>query len=198
MPGFWNYLKNLFKEAEHSSPSQPAMHELIIRSEEEQEDYEQWKESLLSRRLVNWLSDQYAVYCTAPDHIDEAVDFLDTPSSKGFVIHFHKTNYTRREVTHLFDYFKEQVLEHNYRTQISDARIYNRGNWVETTERHYLKPRIKNMDGGKMNQAYGNVMIELELHNDQVHNLRFRATSYQDRQFHEAEEFRELMGIVLG
>ncbi len=198
MPGLWNYLKNLFKEAEQSSPSQPAMHELIIRSEEEQEDYEQWKESLLSRRLLNWLSDQYAIYCITPDDIDEALDFLDTPSSKGFAIHFYKTNYTRREVTHLFDYFKEQVLEHNYRTQISDARIYNRGHWVETTERHYLKPRIQTKTDEKLHQAYGNVMIELELRNDQVHNLRFRATSYQDRLFHEAAEFQELMRIVLG
>ncbi|GJM33701.1 MAG: hypothetical protein DHS20C18_27020 [Saprospiraceae bacterium] len=198
MPGIWNYLKSLFKEVEHSSPSQPALHELIIRSDEEQQDYEQWKEGLIRRRLLDWLSDQYAIYRVSPNDIDEALDFLDNPTSKGFVIHFYKTNYTPREVTHLFDYLKEQVLQHNYRTQISDSRIYNRPDWVETTERHYLKPRINTKTDDKLHQAYGNVMIELELHDDKVHNLRFRATSYQDRQFHEAQEFRELMGVVLG
>lgn len=197
MPEFWNYIKNLFKTAEESSPSNPVVHELIKRSEEEKADYDHWKNTLVRRRLTDWLIDQYAIYQVLPEDIDEALDFLDTPSSKGFVIHFNKTRYSVRDVTHFFDYLKERVRVLNYRTQISDTRTYHRADWVETVQRHYLKPRPNFQEGEKMDQAYGNVMIELELRNDRVQNLRFRATSYQDRLFNDALEFKELMQEVL-
>lgn len=197
MADLWDYFKNLFQKAEESSPSRPLIHEVIERSEEEKADYQHWKKTLVCRRLQDWLHDQYAVFRVAPEHIDEGLDFLNTPSSKGFVIHFNKTRYSRRDVTHFFDFLKEQVLALDYRTQVSDLRTYERTGWVETIERHYLKPRPDFMREGKYKQKFGNVMIELELRNDRVHNLRFRATSYQDHLFEEARGFEDLMQQIL-
>ncbi len=197
MSDFWDSIKSLFKKTAESSPSQPAVHEVIERKVEEKEDYEQWKTGLVARRWRDWLADQYAVYRVSPDDIDEALDFLDTPSSKGFVVHLHKTGYTARESIFFLDYLKEQVLTLNYRTQISDRRTYNRPSWVETVERHYVKPR-SNQTEGKFDQQYGNIMIELEFRNDRPHNLRFRATSYKDALFHEAEAFGDLMQGIMG
>lgn len=197
MAKLWDYIKQLFQEAEQSSPSKPVVHKMIERTEEEKQDYLQWREGLVRRRLVDWLRDQYAIFQVLPDDIDEALDFLNTPSSKGFVIHFYKTNYSKREVFHLFDYLKEKVLDLNYRTQISDSRTYNKPNWVETTERHYLKPRPNFEAGKKLKQAFGNVMIEVELRDEKVRNLRFRATVYKDHQFEDAEDFKDLMRELL-
>ena len=202
MENIWKYFKNLFHKAEESSPSQPLIHEMIQRSETERADYQRWKNTLVCRRLMDWLNGQYAIYRTAPKDIDEALDFLDTPSSKGFVIHFHKTRYSKRDVTHFFDFLKEQVLALEYRSQISDLRTYNRSNWVETVERHYLKPgsrlRKEQQESGRFLQKFGNIMIELELRNEQVFNLRFRATSYKDSLFEEPQEFKELMQQIMG
>ncbi|MFM8486990.1 MAG: hypothetical protein ACKOCH_11685, partial [Bacteroidota bacterium] len=91
MSEFWSYIKSLFQQSKASSPSMPLVHELIQRSQEEQEDYGRWKETLVFQRLRDWLSNQYALSRHLPDEVDEALDFLDTPSSKGFVVHFHKT-----------------------------------------------------------------------------------------------------------
>lgn len=198
MAGIWDYLRNLFREVEESSPSNPAVHTLIKRSDEEKEDYRRWQDSLVKRRLIDWLGDQYAIYRVAPDDIDEAVDFLNTPSSKGFVIHFYKTNYTRREVTHFFDYLKDQMKgEVDYKVQLSDTRTYSQPDWVETVERHYLKPRPTFVPGRKTDQAYGNVTLELVLRDDQVYQLKLQATSYNDHQYHEAADFHELMQLIL-
>ena len=199
MADLWDYVKNLFAKAEESSPTQPLVHEVITRSKEEKEDFQQWKDTLVCRRLKDWLSDQYAVYRVDPDYIDEGLDFLNTPSSKGFVIHFFKTRYSRRDVTHFFDYFKEKVRALEYRTQVSDRRSYQKNNHAETVERHYLKPRTGTYDqeNPKFRQRYGNVMIELTFRNDQPWNLKFRATTYNDSQFHEAKAFSELMQAVL-
>ncbi len=213
MPDIWDYFKNLFRKAESSSPSQPLIHEMIERSEEERRDYAFWKSTMVSRRLQDWLHDQYAVYRIAPDDIDEALDFLDTPSSKGFVIYFHKTRYSPRDVRHFFDYLKEQVLGLDYRPQISDVRTYQRSEWVEMVERHYLKPRPafqrRNLSvtpshsttlddaAEKFNQRFGNITIEHHLRNERPYYLKFSATSYQDALFTEAEEFRILMQHIL-
>ncbi|PHN05563.1 hypothetical protein [Flavilitoribacter nigricans] len=197
MAGIWDYIKNIFKEAEESSPSNPAIHAMIERSEEERAAFQQWQDSLVKRRLVDWLDNQYAIYRVTPHDIDEAMDFLDTPSSKGFVIHFYKTNYNRQEVTHFFDFLKEQIKGLNYKVQISDTRTYNRKDWVETVERHYLKPRPQFEKGVKIDQRFGNITIELVLRNDRVYQLKLQATSYRDHLYEEAEEFRDLMQAIL-
>jgi hypothetical protein len=197
MAEIWDYFKGLFKKAEISSPSRPLIHEMIERSEEEKTDYEYWKNTLVCRRLKNWLNEQYVLFQVEPQRIDEAIDFLDTPSSQGFVVHFSKTRYSRRDVVHFFDYLKEQVLQINYRTQISDARSYERPQWVESVQRHYLKPRPAQTEGGLFDQQFGNVMIELTFRNDHIHNLKFRATSYRDYQYTEVLEFRDLVKKIL-
>lgn len=197
MPKFWDQIRQLFQQVETSSPSQPAVHHLIERTPEQRLDYDRWKNSLIKRRLIAWIGEQYTIFRLAPDDIDEAVDFLQSPSSNGFIIHFHTTNYSRTEVTHLFDYLKEQVLQQGYRSQLSDLRTYSRPDWVETVERHYLKPPSQSRDAGKMDQRYGNITIELTLRDDRVYQLKFLANNYQDHLYQDAEEFRELMQALL-
>jgi hypothetical protein len=197
MNNLWEYIKGLFQSAEESSATNPAVHEMIRRSEEEKADYDHWKNTLVCRRLLDWLQDQYAIYTVLPDDIDEAIDFLNLPSSKGFVIHFHKTQYSRRDATHFLDYLKERVLALNYRTQISDMRSFSERDWVETIERHYLKPRPDFGSKEPLEQRFGNIMIESHLRNDRPHYLKFSATSYKDRLFNEPEEFKKLMQDML-
>ncbi len=199
MADLWEYFKNLFRKAQTSSPSNPYLHELIVRTDEEITDYERWKKTLVRRRLQNWLSDQYAIHRVLPDDIDEALDFLDTPASKGFVIHLHRTQYSQRDAIHFFDFLRERVLTQNYRVQISDHRTYAKNDWMEASQRHYLKPRLDiNEKGGKMKQQFGNITIELLMRDDRPYNLKFQATTYKDFQFEEALPFNDLMQIVLG
>lgn len=194
----WKKIKSLFQSAEESSPSNPVIHEVIERSEAEKADYEQWKTMLVRRRVMNWLSNQYAIYRVERERVDEALDFLDSSSAKGFVIHFYQTNFSKKDVIYLLDYLKEQVERLDYKVQISDTRTYNRKKWVETSERHYLKPRTNQApEVGKIDQKYGNITIEVILRNDKVRQLKFQATSYKDHLFQDADDFRDLMQIIL-
>ena len=203
MANFWDRVTALFSAAADSGPSDPAVHEMIVRDEEEMADYDRWKRTLARRRLLDWLTEQYARFA-ATGQRDAAVDFLDTPSSKGFVIHFNRTQYTLSEIRHFFHYLRERTLELNYRTQISDRRIYSRPDWVETQERHYLKPRTRKqrmagpVERGDLDQKFGNVTIELELRDDQPWNLRLRATTYQDSLYAEPESFPALLMALAG
>ncbi len=197
MADWWDQFKRLFKKAETSSPSNPLLHELIQRTPAERADLERWQETLVCRRLLDWLVDQYAVCQVDPQRIDESIDFLNTNSSKGFVIHFYKTNYSHRDVQHFFDYLKQRMLDIGYRTQISDTRTYNRPKWIETVQRHYVKPRPNFNPEEKQHQRYGNVTIEFTQRDEAVHNLKFRATFYQDSLFHPADDFAELIQEIV-
>jgi hypothetical protein len=197
MANFWDNIKKLFQAGGESSPSNPAIHEVIERSEEEKADFARWKETIVCKRLVNWLGDQYALHRVLPGDVDEGIDFLNTPSSKGFVIHFSQTQYSLRDATHLLDLLCERVRVLRYSLQVSDRRTFSRDDWVETVERHYLKPRTDFSKEGPFGQRFGNVMIELVLRDEQPYHLKFSATSYTDSKYREAEDFQELMQGVM-
>ena len=198
MSDFWKKIKSLFNSVEESSSSTPAVHELIERTEEELKNYEAWKNSLSQRRLMDWLNSEYITYLTSPDNVDKSISFLNSTSSKGFVILFHRTNYNLDEIIFLFDFLKEKVLALPYRTYVSDYRTYMKNDKVETVQRLYLKPSLKlKVAGEKAGQAYGNINIELLLRNEKVVNLKFSATSYQDHLFKDASDFDELMREIL-
>lgn len=193
---FWDNIADLFRQAEDSTAAKPVIHELIVRSPEEIADFERWKRTHNSRRLLSWLNQQFAFHLEGLP-IDKGLGFLDTDSSKGFVIYLQELNYSKSEILHFFDFLKERILSFNYRSDISDRRLFSRKDWVETQERHYLKPRI-NLDEHPIEQQFGNVTIQLEMRDDVVHNLRLRATVYNDSMFKKASSFRALMAALEG
>ena len=193
----WDFFKNLFQEAEESSSFKPLIHETIVRDEKELAVYQAWKESLEHRRSIDWLNDQYAIWQVLPKEIDESILFLNTPSSKGFAVHFKESFIENHHAVHLFDYLKEKVLTLNYRPQVQDSRTWSDKNAVQTVDRYYLKPRTSKTADGKINQIFGNITIEL-LHKDNVpFNLKFQATAYNDRLYQPADDFQLLMNGIL-
>jgi len=195
MSEFWKNIKNIFKSAEDSTSNQPVIHELIERSPDYKIGFERWQEGLVKERLLNWLKEEHIKYLQDPKSTDAAIDFLNTPSTKGFVIHFYKTRYSNQEVVYLFDYLKECVLKLHYKSYVSDTRSYNKKDWVERLDRHYLKPptNLRNPGKEQFNQRFGNITIELLFRNDKIYLLKFSATTYSDHLYKEADEFNELM-----
>lgn len=197
MSDIWDFFKKIFGKPEQSSPNQPLIHKLIERNQEEQVSYEKWKQSLFKRRLLDWLNQQYATFLLEPDELEDTIDFLNLPSSKGFVVHFRETRYTLAEAQHLLDYLKERVLTLNYKIALSETRTYARSQQIETLERHYLKPRTRWVEGEKVKQQFGNINIDLLIREEQPYRLRLSATHYQDRSYQDAEEFKGLMKVLM-
>lgn len=198
----WQYMKDLFKAEQESSSIKPYIQEPLERDEEEIEAYNLWKRTLAKRRILDWLNMQYASFVMSGEsEIDKTIDFLNTPSAKGFVLHFDEQLHNRNNFLNLFDYLKERVLEMNYKKYMSDTRTYNKtrnnNTWVEMKQRHYLKPRFKVLEDNTFDQRFGNIKIELLFRNDKIHNLQFSATRYNDRNFAEGNTFNDLMRELL-
>ncbi|HHM20567.1 MAG TPA: hypothetical protein ENJ20_00965 [Bacteroidetes bacterium] len=192
----WDFFKNLFREADKSSPANPLLHEQIDRSLSHEEQFRDWKNSPECRHCTDWLKEQYARWQTLPSQTDEHIVFLHTPSSKGFAVFFHRDAIASRHAHYFFDYLKERALTLDYRPQISDSRTWTNPEAVYNMYRYYLKPRTSKTSDGKINQLFGNILIELLLKDDEPFNLKFRATSYNDRLYLPPDDFELLMEVI--
>lgn len=197
----WEYFKSLFKKEQESAPGRPYLREAMTRSAADHADLAHWKRTRARERMLTAIHEAYADYLIAPDQQTQAIDFLNTPSSKGFVWHFSDTHDNAQDFRHLFDYLRERVLALGYVAQMSDVRTYQRTHWVETVERHYLKPRpqFATDENGQMKaiQRFGNISVELLLRNERIANLKLRVNSYHDHKFESAERFPDLMRHLL-
>ena len=198
MTDIWQYFQHLFQKTEQSSKTQPILQETIVRSAAELIAYEEWKERMVKKQLINWLETEYANFLKDGQSNDKSILFLDEPSSKGFAIRFSALRYNTTQANQLFDYFREKVLALNYRTYSADIRTYTKGQIIESLAKYYLKPSLKNMlSGPPFNQEFGNVSIELICQNDLPTLLKFSATVYNDRSYQPAKHFGTLMRHLL-
>ena len=217
---WWEQIKGVFAGAEASTASEPVVHEVLTRHKDRKEDYARWREGVVAQRMRDWLREAYEHYLQHGQPPSRAVDFLDTSSAKGFVIHFDELQYSREEAEFFQLLLRERVLapvplpdgdtEKRYRTQVADAKVYTKAGATERTDRYYLKPRLvlhedpaiaAAPDGhtaDQFGQGFGNILIELVTRNDAPYRLRFSATIYHDRVYQEAESFGALMRLVLG
>lgn len=197
MAGFWGQIKKLMLQSERSSPLNPAIHEIIILTKEESKDFDRWKNTIVLKKFVDWLNHEYGEYLIERP-FSKTITFLNSPPSFGFMVHFSEMGYSKRDAVFIAQFFKEKIQLLPYKVQLSDRRIYSKNeSTVETTERHYLKPKKTIIPGEKIDQYYGNITIELQIRNDQPHQLSLRATSYPDRIYKSSLPFEQLMEKIL-
>ena len=220
--GWWSDVRQVFAKAEASSKAAPVVHELLTRHRDQAAALASWRHGMICRQLLGWISDSYGHHLVDGQARDEAIDFLDTPSAKGFVIHFEKLQHSLLEAQLLQLHLRQRVLDSGkvadattgkalpaYRTQIADTKTYTNNGITERSDRYYLKPRlVPNHDvalaaapnaytADQFGQGFGNVLIELIVRNDSPFRLRFSATVYHDRVYRQADSFASLMQMLV-
>lgn len=193
MSEFFDRIKKLFSLA--ADESNPATHEVIVRTEAELEVYRQWKRSKRLPRILE--SFQARIEGRFSTEAELSLYFIDTTKSRGFVLQHEEGVLTGTEMRHLLDYFQEQILAVGYVSYMSDVKNQLKGNVVETIERHYLKPKL-NIDEatGKMYQRFGNISIEYLEQNHVPVQLKLQSNIYNDRKYSDPRPFQELMELL--
>lgn len=181
---------------EPENSKEPFVHETIKRPAQELEGYEDWKKSAARNYAVSFITSQYRNAFDSDENVS-VFRALKSASSNGFMLR-RVEDITALEFQHLFDLLREKTLEFAYLGYMSDRRMFNRKDYVETVERHYLKPSWKNNTKstnttGKMYQLFGNIHIELFKIDDEPTHLKFLAHHYSDHKFHEPMPFEELV-----
>ncbi len=209
--GWWEQIKGVFAKAADSSSKDPVLHSVLTRHKDRRAAFETWRDGVVAQSMRDWLAESYGHYLLHDRPPSEAIDFLDTPSSKGFVVHFDELQYSLQEAEMFQLLLRERVLqpgpdgEKRYRTQVADAKVYQKGDKTERTDRYYLKPLLilhedpaiaaspDSYTADQFGQGFGNILIELVVRNEQPWRLKFSATIYHDRVYKDADGFGALV-----
>ena len=196
MNGFWNQIKDLFKQAE--AENAPAIHETLERTEAEQEAYHTWKHSARSQRLLGFLKRRVNSIDTPEEDLTLDMQFVESAKTNGFVLHFDKNKLGEKDFQHLFDLLRDRIIMHDYRLYMSDMRQQVRQDRVHQVQRHYLKPRLYNLaSGDPINQQFGNITLEYLQVNDRAEHLKLIVNIYSDQKYTEARPYGDLLRMLV-
>lgn len=189
-------LQNLFGTGSEAPTvsRQPVVHTLIERTQTDHDGYTRWVGSQRMAAALEAVLFEYHKHKQQDNFVGATFYHLDTPSSKGFILNYKQELFSEKEFQYYFDYLKARVLELDYKSYTSDTRTFDRGDHVETIERHYLKPSWRlTSDKSQLVQQYGNITITHHVKDNQPNYLKFMCHNYADRQFTDAEDFDRLI-----
>ena len=189
----FDYLKNLFPEKRN--PNLPLVEEALQRSQSDQQDYFRWLNEGKAKDVLQKIQKAYQLKkLSLPSEIE--VHFFKMNGSNGIAISYDSF-YTPKEFQHLFDYLKDRVKNLAYLHHSSHRLVYEKKDYLETIQKHYLKPPIKlpenNDFRNAIDQHYGNVLIEYILIDEKPSFIRFLALTYSDQNYQNALPFEQLI-----
>jgi hypothetical protein len=192
----WKHIQSWFGQADESSANNPYLHEVLKRDGAWLESYKSWLKTPELEDVIAWVHGQWVLFHDNMEAMDEGIDFLQTPSSKGLVLYFRRWENPPTDPLYYLEFLKDQVLNLDYKVQVADIRVYlNNGN-EERLERYYLKPRIKFSEHKKSDQKFGNILLEVLFRKEQAFFLKLQATRYNGHEFSKGYEFDELVKSI--
>lgn len=182
-------LNQLFPEPNQNEPVQ--IKEELKRNERYLQHYQVWKGSSCMTDLLRMVEESYYCEKRQEEGIYHLHLFQSAPAN-GFALSYHPS-IGIRTFQFLFDFLRDQALSLDYRLQNTDRHIRDRGTYVQTTEKHYLKPNSDPEQ--KLNdQRYGNILLEHVLVDQYPAYLKLMVNVYSDHQFTRALPFDDLLG----
>jgi hypothetical protein len=182
-------LDRLFKNG--GDKNTPILSGKLERAEKFRASYASWLDSESRFGQLEKLFDAYK-QASAGNAFEGNLQIYTSPQANGF---FFNTgfNFPPEHYAFLIDYFKELVLEADYRLYLSDTKTIEGPNGIKTTDRHYLKPGKIDAVDFPIDQKYGNISIELVKLDEQPSYVKVMSGVYSDRNYQDPEPFSDLV-----
>ncbi|MCS6831948.1 MAG: hypothetical protein NZ521_00075 [Flammeovirgaceae bacterium] len=194
---FDDLVKRLFPSpSEGKKATVPLLTEPIRRSEKEKQAYQAWLHQESYRTVLKDLRESY--YFNATNNLLD-LQIFRTNAANGIALPYHRS-ISLETFQHLFDWWKDKTIQLGYRLQIAERRFLEEPTFIKTIEKYYLKPMLSYVDfeeNQPLDQKYGNVLLELHIHDNRPHLLKLLTTIYSDRLYLPAQPFEEFMHIIL-
>jgi hypothetical protein len=178
--------------AGNAHPSVPLHQEMLSRTAAESAAYIEWLDSNEYAYLLRTLEAAFMDGTLDEPHFS----ITDTGMSAGFKILWHSERFDENDMWMLADAFKDRVLELGYSLYMSDERHFARKDYAEVIQRHYLKPTLI-MQDGKVDQRYGNIIIEYRLIDNAPYDLKFSVQYYHDHKYTYPLPYKQLLEALL-
>lgn len=188
------FLEDLFNKLFPEKTNRPVeVQEELHRSSAYLNTYEEWKQSPEAATLLRRVEKSYHMQKNQTEGL-YPVHLFNSAAANGFALSYHPS-ISRQEFHYLLDYWRDRVLSLGYRLANTDRQIKDKETYIQTTEKHYLKPPI-NRKPPKTEQRYGNILLEYVLIDNQPSYLKLMVTIYTDHLFTKAEPFEELVEFL--
>ena len=202
-----DFLDDIFKKLfPKRNKAIPLVKENLKRTEKEELEFQIWSSSPDSNYWFSRIYESYHLKRQGLPSPDIDVHLFASSASNGIAITYTNAM-SSKQFRFLFDKLKKSILElpYPYKLYTSDRSHYERTNYVETIEKHYLKPvygtskEVGNelKTDGQLPQFYGNILIEYIQIDGEPSFIRLLANIYSDRLFLGAFPFEELVNEIL-
>ncbi len=187
-------IRRLFQQ--EAAPQEGFVREALERSARETASYQEW---CSSNREPFRLILQQKLLAADPEKRHDDFFVLQTPSTRGFILHQPGLHFGQRNCPWIFDWLGESVQRQGYYRQHGDVRSWIRENdVVEQLERRYFKPRFAFDEGQKISdQRFGNILVEHRIFDGQTTEIRLVNHIYHDRAWTQALPFQDLLTALL-
>ncbi|OJJ17193.1 hypothetical protein BKI52_31280 [marine bacterium AO1-C] len=179
------------------NPQQPLVTELLKRTEVQQNAYKEW---LTDQQHISLLESVAKAYFLKQEKLtsDIQIHLFASPYANGFAITYDESSMGKQDLMFLCEHFKDIILTLNYELKSSQREITDKGNFVNTVERYYLKPEARQaiLENKRIDQLYGNLLLEYVLVDEKPSYLKVLSTIYADRTFTPAQDFNDLIQIL--
>ncbi|TAD99928.1 MAG: hypothetical protein EAZ97_07470 [Bacteroidetes bacterium] len=187
-----SFFDQIFEQLFPSGKPNLPIEEKINRSELDKNAYFRW---LNEGRYRFFLDKIKKAYWLKKENLtsDIEIHLLKINGSNGFAITYSDW-FGQKDFQFLFDFFKEKMQNLSYQHYTSNRLIYDKEKYVETVEKHYLKPPINLPENNKpSDQKYGNVLIEHISINKKPSYIKLMANYYEDQHHQKPLPFDDLV-----
>ncbi len=184
---FFDDLYQKLFPAKKQSPK--LVHEVINRSDQYLIDYAAWFGSDRMRAQLQAIISGYEAKLLKNTSFYD-VHLLHSSYANGFALSYNQ-DIGKKDFQFLFDYFSERIQELPYKIANSDVMISEKADFIETKEKHYLKPKINTVEP-PIDQQFGNILIEHILVDDKPSYLKLVASVYSDSLYQKPLTFEDL------
>jgi hypothetical protein len=186
-------IQSLFPQKEVNG-SKVLLKEVLKRREKFALAYDEWIQDGSASQMLHEVA--HAYYLKKTNISSELnIHLLNTAYANGFAITFNPA-YRSLDFEFLFDYLKGEVMGLGYSLANSDRQVKEKDDYIETVDKHYLKPSFQLVPGELCNQKYGNVLLEYVKINDEPSYLKVQVSIYSDRLYTKALSFDDFLTKV--
>jgi hypothetical protein len=170
-----------------------AVQEELHRSSNYLKTYDEWKNSPEAADLLRRVENSFRMKESQVEGL-YPIHLFNSAAANGFALSYHPT-ISRQEFHYLMDFWRDRVLAMGYRLANTDRQIREKETYIQTTEKHYLKPPLSR---GKTiaEQRYGNILLEYVLIDNEPSYLKVMVTTYTDHLYTKAESYDELLEML--
>lgn len=180
-----------------SRPSHlPILEEALLRSDTDKQNYWRWLNAGSYHKLLSDVREGYEQKKRNLPGSRLEVHILKSDQSNGIAITY-PNHVQAAHFEHLFDLLRDRTQNLGYQHYTSGRRVFDRAKYIETIDKHYLKPPKQGLKEPPFDQQYGNILIELIWIDRRPSFMRLMAHVYSDHLFGKARTFDELLEHLL-